>query len=150
MTKGTVQREQIYVYGTCPLCNETDVLVYEHEEQLVCAYDYRNLVRNVRHVTACDTCGSPNAVRDPSHRRNEYLCWQCHMQNGFVVNNTVIKRALVSMISNFRHGSKVLCEAAGYGSACDNNIKPRGAWGGKMLCNTHGKEAPKKDNKTKS
>lgn len=150
MTKGTVQREQIYVYGTCSLCSETNVLVYEHDEQLVCANDYRTLVRKIRYTTTCDNCGSGNAVRDPSHRRNEYLCWQCHMQNGFVVNNTVIKRALVSMISNFKHGSKVLCEAAGYGSACDNNIKPRGSWGGKMLCNTHGKEAPKKDNKTKS
>jgi hypothetical protein len=45
---------------------------------------------------------------------------------------------------------KVRCYAAGYGSDCDNNVKPRSAWGGKMMCNKHGKTPPKPEKGKKS
>ena len=147
---GTNQREQAYVYGTCLVCTESNVLVYELDNNLLCAEHYRDRTRHIKRITPCDKCGGDNAVRDPSHRRNEYLCWSCHEANGFVIDNSVIKRAIVSLVNNFTRGSKVKCDAAGYGSDCDNNIKPRGQWDGRMLCNNHGKIPPKPEKHTKS
>jgi hypothetical protein len=149
MTHGTVQREQIYVYDTCTLCGDTNVLVYELDDKLICANDYRNIVVTRKHVQPCDKCGSPNAVRDPAHRRNEYLCWSCHQVDGFAINNSVVKRAIAS-INNSILAKRAKCDAAGYGTDCDFNVKPRSAWGGKMLCNRHGKVPPKKEKKNKS
>lgn len=150
MTKGTNQREQHYVYGTCQQCQENEVLVYEIDDKLVCAEHYRNLTRNYKYVQTCDKCDGTPAVRDPNHRRNEYLCWSCHEEHGFVINNTVIKRAIISLAQNFTRGTKTKCAAAGYGTDCDNNVKPRGPWGGKSLCDKHGKTPPKKQKNTKS
>lgn len=152
MTQGTNQREQQYVRGLCPICGETDVLLYAHDDILVCAYDYRTLVRDVKWTQACDNCGAPKAVRDPAHRRNEYLCISCHNTNGVLhVGTTVFKRALVALtntIADIR--PKVKCYLHNYGTECDDNIKPRGAWGGKSLCNVHGKIPPKPEKATKS
>ena len=126
------------------MCAEKDVLVYEINDILYCAEHYRDVTRQYRRVQACDFCGNTPAVRDPNHRRNEYLCWKCHEETGFTVNNTVIKRAIVSMVERYIHrGPRVKCDAAGYGTSCDDNVKPRGAWGGKSLCDTHGKKPPK-------
>ena len=140
---GTNQRNNSYVYGTCSKCAQDDVLVYELDNNLLCAEDYRNKTRTIKKITHCDKCGEPNAVRDPSHRRNEYLCWSCHQENGFVVGNSVVKRAIVSLVNNFTRGSKIKCDAAGYGSDCDSNVKPRGPWNGRALCDKHGKIPPK-------
>ena len=147
---GTNQRDNHYVYGTCSKCAETNVLIYELDNDLLCAEDYRNKTRTIKKITHCDKCGEPNAVRDPSHRRNEYLCWSCHQENGFVVGNSVVKRAIGSLVNNFTRGGKIKCAAAGYGSDCDNNIKPRGSWGGRSLCDNHGKIPPKPVKGTKS
>jgi hypothetical protein len=152
MTQGTNQREQQYVSGLCPICGETDVLLYAHNGILVCAYDYRTLVRNVKWTQACDKCGAPKAVRDPAHRRNEYLCISCHNENGILeVKTTVFKRALVALTNALPNTQpKVQCYLHNYGTECDDNIKPRGAWGGKSLCSTHGKTPPKPEKATKS
>jgi hypothetical protein len=150
MTQGTSQREQIYVYDTCSVCQESNVLVYELNNRLLCAEHYRDKTRTIKRATPCDKCGADNAVRDPSHRRNEYLCWSCHGEDGFVVNDSVVKRAIVSLVNNFTRGSKIKCDAAGYGSDCDSNVKPRGPWGGRALCDTHGKTPPKPQKGTKS
>lgn len=32
--------------------------------------------------TPCDKCGALGAVRNPRHRRNEYLCIRCHQESG--------------------------------------------------------------------
>jgi hypothetical protein len=126
------------------MCAEKDVLIYEINDILYCAEHYRDVTRQYKRIQACDFCGNTPAVRDPNHRRNEYLCWKCHEETGFTVNNTVIKRAIVSMVERYIHrGPRVKCDAAGYGSQCDDNVKPRGAWGGKSLCDTHGKKPPK-------
>ena len=144
MTGGTNQRDDVYVRGTCVMCAEKDVLVYEINDILYCAEHYRDVTRQYHRVQSCDFCGNTPAVRDPNHRRNEYLCWKCHEQTGFTVNNTVIKRAIVSMVDRYIHrGPRTKCDAAGYGTACDDNVKPRGQWGGKSLCDTHGKKPPK-------
>ena len=150
MTSGTNQRDDVYVRGTCVMCAEKDVLVYEINDILYCAEHYRDVTRQYKRIQSCDFCGNTPAVRDPNHRRNEYLCWKCHEETGFTVNNTVIKRAIVSMANSFTRGSKIKCYAAGYGSECDNNIKPRGPWGGRSLCDKHGKTPPKPQKGTKS
>ena len=147
---GTNQREQMYVYGVCSLCAESNVLVYELDNNLLCAEHYRDRTRTIKRITACDKCGAGNAVRDPSHRRNEYLCWSCHQENGFVVDNSIVKRAIVSLVNNFTRGSKTRCDAAGYGTDCDNNVKPRGPWDGRSLCDKHGKIPPKQQKQKKS
>ena len=147
---GTNQREQVYIYGTCLVCTESNVLVYELDNNLLCAEHYRDRTRHIKRITPCDKCGTGNAVRDPSHRRNEYLCWSCHEANGFVIDNSIIKRAIVSLVNNFTRGSKIKCDAAGYGSDCDSNIKPRGPWGGRSLCDKHGKIPPKQQKQKKS
>ena len=152
MTPGTHQREQQYVRGVCPICGEADVLLYAHDDVLVCATDYRTLIRGVSWTQPCDICGAPKAVRDPAHRRNEYLCISCHNNNGVLhVGTTVFKRALVAL-TNALPGThvKVKCYLHNYGTECDDNIKPRGAWGGKSLCSVHGKTPPKPEKATKS
>lgn len=99
MTRGTIQREQIYVYDTCQACGEKDALVYEAGDQLVCANDYRKYAAQNPRKQACDKCGEDaNVLRDPSHRRNEYLCMGCHIENGFAPSNTVVYRAIVDMM----------------------------------------------------
>ena len=148
MTQGTVQRDNIYVYDTCSLCGDTNVLVYLLDEQLVCASDYRKIVSTRKQIQHCDKCGAENALRDPAHRRNEYLCWSCH--DGFKVRNSVVKRAIAAINNSILVKTKARCYAAGYGSDCDANIKPRSAWGGKLLCNKHGKVIPKPQKNTKS
>jgi len=148
MTKGTVQREQVYVYGTCSSCSDTNVLVYEIDDVLVCANDYRKIVSTRNYIQHCDKCDSPYSVRDPDHRRNEYLCLTCHAENGFKINNSVVKRSITSLITELIKKERVQCAAAGYGSDCDNNVKPRSAWEGRSLCNVHGKKAPKKEKKS--
>lgn len=146
MTRGTIQREQVYVYDTCSLCGDTNVLVYEIDDKLVCASDYREITFTKKKIQHCDRCGAENAVRDPAHRRNEYLCWTCHQTDGFAINNSVVKRAIAT-INNSILTKRVKCDAAGYGTDCDFNVKPRSAWGGKLLCNRHGKTPPKKEKK---
>lgn len=149
MTRGTVQREHIYVRGTCEQCGESDTLVYELDAKLICAEDYRKAVRNLKFITACDQCGATPSFRDPAHRRNEYLCAGCHSKNDFNTNNTVVKRVLVQIFKGLP-GSKVRCLGESADSPCDDNIKPRGAWGGKSLCNVHGRIPPKPIRDTKS
>jgi hypothetical protein len=146
MTRGTIQREQVYVYDTCSSCGDTNVLVYEIDDKLVCASDYREITFTRKKIQHCDRCGAENAVRDPAHRRNEYLCWTCHQTDGFAINNSVVKRAIAT-INNSILTKRVKCDAAGYGTDCDFNVKPRSAWGGKLLCNRHGKTPPKKEKK---
>ena len=149
MTQGTVQREQKYVYDTCSSCGDTNVLVYELDDKLVCASDYRNIVYLRKVVQPCDKCGAPNAVRDPGHRRNEYLCWRCH-EGSFIMRDSVVKRAIAAINNAVLVKEKAVCYAAGYGTECDTNVKPRSAWGGKLLCNRHGKIPPNKEKNNKS
>ena len=147
MTKGTNQQAGHIVRDVCTVCKEQNVIVYELEgnDALMCASCYRSATRKIKRVQACDKCGNTPAVRDPNHRRNEYLCGSCHRDSGFVVNNSVIKRALISLTAQAKKlGVRPVCDAAGYGSDCDDNVKPRGPWDGRSLCDKHGKIPPKK------
>jgi hypothetical protein len=95
MTRGTIQREQVYVYDTCQQCNEQNVLVYECGEQLLCAEHSRQYARSHPLPQYCDRCGKEDkVVRDPGHRRNEYLCMSCHADDGFLIHDSVTGRAV--------------------------------------------------------
>lgn len=99
MTRGTIQREQVYVYDTCQQCNDTNVLVYECGEQLLCAEHSRQYARSHPLKPYCDRCMKQDkVVRDPSHRRNEYLCMSCHADDGFLIRDSVTGRAVVETL----------------------------------------------------
>lgn len=95
MTRGTIQREQVYVYDTCAKCSEQNVLVYECGELLLCAEHARQHARVNPPKPVCDRCGKQEkVVRDPAHRRNEYLCMSCHADDGFLIRDSVTGRAV--------------------------------------------------------
>jgi len=99
MTRGTIQKDQVYVYGTCEQCQETNALVYECGEQLLCAEHSRQYARSHPLKPYCDRCGKQEKVfRDPSHRRNEYLCMGCHADDGFLVRDSVTGRAVLETL----------------------------------------------------
>jgi len=99
MTRGTIQKDQVYVYGTCEQCQETNALVYECGEQLLCAEHSRQYARSHPLKPYCDRCGKQEKVfRDPSHRRNEYLCMGCHADDGFLVRDSVTGRAVLKTL----------------------------------------------------
>ena len=84
----------------------------------------------------CDNCGNDGAFRDPLHRKDEYLCEACHRRTGYSPG----ERAMVSQIEvrqGFRHsqGRKETCIAAGRGTECKGQVKPRGKNG--VMCDFH-------------
>jgi hypothetical protein len=99
MTRGTIQKDQVYVYGTCERCQETNALVYECGEQLLCAEHSRQYARSHPLKPYCDRCMKQDKVfRDPSHRRNEYLCMSCHADDGFLIRDSVTGRAVIETL----------------------------------------------------
>jgi hypothetical protein len=152
MTQGTNQREQIYIYDTCQKCQEPNVLVYEYDGKLLCAEDSRHYIRKQPHVPFCDMCGKQDrVVRDPSHRRNEYLCMDCHVKTGFMIVDTVTNRVVRSTYTSvYVRPDKPKTKCYVDNADCDNNVKPRGPWNGRSLCDKHGKIPPKREKTTKS
>jgi hypothetical protein len=99
MTRGTIQKDQVYVYGTCERCQETNALVYECGEQLLCAEHSRQYAHSHPLKPYCDRCGKQEKVfRDPSHRRNEYFCMSCHADDGFLIRDSVTGRAVIETL----------------------------------------------------
>lgn len=99
MTRGTIQKDQVYVYGTCERCQEANALVYECGEQLLCAEHSRQYARSHPLKPYCDRCMKQDKVfRDPSHRRNEYLCMSCHADDGFLIRDSVTGRAVIETL----------------------------------------------------
>jgi len=99
MTRGTIQKDQVYVYGTCERCQETNALVYECGEQLLCAEHSRQYAHSHPLKPYCDRCMKQDKVfRDPSHRRNEYLCMSCHADDGFLIRDSVTGRAVIETL----------------------------------------------------
>lgn len=74
--------------GPCAVCGATDLQKMQDDPlgetaDKICVPCYRVRVkRTPPTTTACDTCGAPNAFRNPKHRRNEYLCMPCHLKTG--------------------------------------------------------------------
>jgi hypothetical protein len=85
MTRGTDQREKIYVRDTCETCKEDDVLIYENREgSILCAQCYRDYARRNPTPQHCDSCGTRTSVfRNGTNRDNVYMCLTCHQATGY-------------------------------------------------------------------
>lgn len=132
---GTCSRVRQFVRGTCADCGADGVLVYDaplEETRLCCSDCVRVYPRDLRQP--CDKCGARgNVWRDPIHRRNEYLCINCHDPEALFQNRWANK-ARESFALGIRE--RVKCAAAGYGTDCKGEIR----WDSKLakqLCNKH-------------
>jgi hypothetical protein len=137
--KGTVFRVGQIVRGDCedPACRETDAVLYDtlDDPTLLCVWHSRARSKATPRSQACDRCGSTgNVWRDPVHRRNEYLCINCHDPESLFQNRWANK---VRQSSPLHDGPpRAVCAAAGYGTECKGEIKWRGAHN-MSLCNKH-------------
>ncbi len=136
-SKGTVSRIGQWVRGDCP-CGDEDALVYDAawDETLLCASCSRK--RSAAHVVieTCDECGGDHAWRDPLAPGNVMRCATCHGKSGKVVQNRWANSVRVGRTIN--PGAKPKCVAAGYGTDCKGEVKPRGGeFKGRQLCNKH-------------
>jgi hypothetical protein len=131
--KGTVSRLGVWVRGTCAVCGDDDVLVYEAGEDLVCAADYRVYATTHPVPQPCDTCGATgNVWRDPLTRKNEYLCIKHHDPEALFQNRWANK---VRESSALGQRERIQCGAAGI-TECKGEIKWRGGYN-MLLCNKH-------------
>lgn len=128
--------------GVCASCKDDGVILHGDD---LCAGCYRvQANRNLPYP--CDMCGEAPAFRDPLHRRDEYLCNECHAKTGFVPG----ERAMITKVQarvGFTHtqGRKEPCIAAGHGTDCKGQTKPRGKLG--VLCDRHADPKKYIDNK---
>lgn len=85
MTRGTNQREKIYVRGTCEQCAANNELIYENRAgSLLCAQCTRNYLKRNPTPQSCDECGEETSVfRNGTNRENRYLCLNCHHKTGY-------------------------------------------------------------------
>lgn len=85
MTRGTNQRDRVYVRGVCQTCNTDDVLIYENRAgDLLCAQCTRNYLRRNPVPQPCDGCGTETSVfRNGTNRDNVYMCLTCHQATGY-------------------------------------------------------------------
>lgn len=135
---GTVSRLGQYVRGTCARCQETDALVYDtlDDPTLLCASCSRIRAFENPRVEVCDECGGDHAWRDPVTGKNEFYCATCHGKNGTIFQNRWANSARVGRVLGMH--AKAKCTAAGYGTDCKGEIKPRGGeFKGRLLCNKH-------------
>jgi len=129
--------------GECPVCHTEDVILHpqdEGEHESLCTSCSRSRImasKTHREFTyPCDRCGGGAAFRDPLHRQDVYLCASCHEEDGYLPG----ERAMVSQIEKrvgYTHsrGRRDVCDAAGRGTECRGEVKPRGKSG--ILCTFH-------------
>jgi len=94
MTRGTDQRERVYVRGTCETCAANDKLIYENRAgDLLCSECTRKYLLRNPTPQSCDTCGEEKPVfRNGTTRANVYLCLDCHQKTGYKLDNLTHKR----------------------------------------------------------
>jgi hypothetical protein len=71
--------------GPCAQCGAGNLQrIYTSQDGCpLCASCYRSTAKAAPStVTLCDKCGNGPAFRNPGHRRNEYLCRDCHAATG--------------------------------------------------------------------
>jgi hypothetical protein len=134
--EGTDSRVGRWVRGTCAVDGEGQVLLYETDEEtgLVCATHYRSWSVANPVKQACDNCGSTgNVWRDPVHRRNEYLCINCHDPDTLFQNRWANK---VRESKPLGIHAKAECAVGSGITECKGEIKWRSAYN-MLLCNRH-------------
>jgi hypothetical protein len=106
--RGTNQRDAVYVYGSCDLCNVDErVLIYDAGANLVCAEHMRQLIKANPRSQKCDNCEYRGPVfREAGHRRNEYLCLTCHQVNGVRVHHSTSTRVLQELLVEINAGMR--------------------------------------------
>lgn len=122
--------------GECPRCNSPDQLLYHYEPTdhslgLACPECVRKHARVTHRSTPCDVCGAPGAWRNPKHRRNEYLCGNCHVDSG---EGVVLNRWFPRASSPHPLGRKPKCSVSD--NSCRGEVKISGP-GGQLLCRKH-------------
>lgn len=122
---------------TCRNGHVTRRLFADHRDpdgpRELCADCVRLTEKGIHRHTPCDDCGAPSAWRDPFLRTNVYRCGSCHVKNG----RGVVQNKWFARVSEPLRGSaRAVCEAAGVGSDCKGEVKPRGRTAA-LLCNAH-------------
>jgi predicted RNA-binding Zn-ribbon protein involved in translation (DUF1610 family) len=130
--------------GTCPECKTDDAIMHaqpegsEHDQLCAACSGVQAVMRRLSEEFQypCDDCGAGKAFRDPLTREDIYRCRECHAKHGYVPG----ERALISQIETrqgFTHsqGRRDPCSAAGRGTECAGEVKPRGKLG--ILCAKH-------------
>ena len=134
---GTSYADGRIVRGACTRCGDEDVLLYDHPQDpaLMCADCSRRRAKENPVPQACDNCGSTgNVWRDPVHRRNEYLCINCHDPESLFQNRWANK---VRESTPLNLGApRAVCGLVDRGTECKGEIKWRSALG-MQACNKH-------------
>lgn len=138
---GTSFADNRVVRGVCGQCGKDEALLYSHPQPaegdvLMCADCSRKRAKERPTKQACDNCGDTgNVWRDPVTRKNEYLCIKCHDPSALFQNRWANKVRESKPLSIH---AKAVCTAAGYGTDCKGEVKPRGGQHkGRLLCNKH-------------
>lgn len=119
-------------------CPEENPILYVGEDGVRrCAHHHTRLGGVDRdRAYPCDNCGEAPAFRDPAHRVDEMLCPRCHERDGYVPGErSMITRVMKRVGVTHSKGTKAVCIAAGRGTDCKGQIKPRGKLG--VLCDFH-------------
>jgi hypothetical protein len=122
--------------GECTTCGAEDELLGQDDPR--CASCRRKTAN--RHQAEmyypCDRCGASSAIRDPAHRRDEYLCLDCHKREGYEPGErAMVFKAQARVGATHSMARRITCIAAGKGTDCKGEVKQRSDKG--LLCNFH-------------
>jgi hypothetical protein len=111
----------------------------DSDEPVLCAEHSRPIAQRLSkgRVASCDKCGHEGAWRNPYTRRNEYLCAVHHAESGDgVIQNKWAGAGRVTGSAPLGVREREACVAAGVGSDCRGEVRPRGREA-QPLCNAH-------------
>jgi hypothetical protein len=122
--------------GGCAL-GDTAVILHTADDGLQRCATHHALLVPRKHPYPCDNCGRGPAFRDPAHRRDEYLCPDCHKEHdGYVPTaRSMVNKTAARVGAVHSRGQKAVCLAAGRGTDCHGQIKQRSSKG--VLCDFH-------------
>lgn len=123
--------------GGCAL-GDTVVILHTADDGIQRCATHHGRLRPRKIEYPCDNCGSGPAFRDPMHRRDEYLCADCHRKHDSYEpsERAMITKTQVRVGVTHSKGLKPLCVARGV-TECKGQVKPRGALKGAVVCDRH-------------
>jgi hypothetical protein len=84
----------------------------------------------------CDKCGHEGAIRDPAHRRDEYLCLDCQREAGYEPSERAMVFKTAARVGvTHSMARRATCILRDRGTPCGGEIKQRSDKG--MICNRH-------------
>jgi hypothetical protein len=104
--------------GGCAL-GDTPVILHTASDGLQRCATHHGLTMRRKHDYPCDNCGQGPAFRDPSHRRDEFLCSVCHEKYDSYTpsERSMITKVQVRVGVTHSQGRVEQCIAAGYGTS---------------------------------